>query len=118
MKMNSTQIDKTLHQLDGQAIPVEHPVMVQLERLFGEHTYFLDGRGLNIVEPVETERHEFGQRESRLDESTEPRLERRPCGGVVRQLPAAPPAYLRWRGALLYGAAALLHRHERRGGRR
>jgi hypothetical protein len=54
MKLNSAQIDKTLHQFDGQAIPVEHPVMVQLERLFGEHTYFLDGRGLNIVEPIET----------------------------------------------------------------
>jgi hypothetical protein len=29
--------------------------MAQLERLFGDHTYFLDGNGLNIVEPVEPE---------------------------------------------------------------
>jgi hypothetical protein len=55
MKMNSAQIERALHQLQAEAIPAEHPVMPQLERLFGEHTYFLDGNGLNIVEPVEAE---------------------------------------------------------------
>ncbi len=58
MKMNSSQIEQTLHtlnaaQLNAEAIPAEHPMMSQLERLFGDHTYFLDSRGLNIVEPVE-----------------------------------------------------------------
>jgi len=53
MKLNDTQIEQTLHQLDGEAIPPEHPVIPQLERLYGDHTYFLDGNGLNIVEPVE-----------------------------------------------------------------
>ena len=58
MKMNSAQIQQTLHslnaaQLNAEAIPHEHPMMPQLERLFGDHTYFLDSRGLNIVEPVE-----------------------------------------------------------------
>jgi hypothetical protein len=53
MKMNSAQIEQTLSQLDAEAIPAEHPMMPQLERLFGEHTYFLDGNGLNIVEPVD-----------------------------------------------------------------
>lgn len=58
MKMSSAQIQQTLHtlntaQLNAEAIPAEHPMMSQLERLFGEHTYFLDSRGLNIVEPVE-----------------------------------------------------------------
>ena len=56
MKMNSAQIEKTLHQFQAEAIPKEHPMMPQLERLFGEHTYFLDGNGLNIVEPVEAEK--------------------------------------------------------------
>jgi hypothetical protein len=56
MKMNSAQIEQTLQQFQAQAIPVEHPVMAQLERLFGDHTYFLDGKGLNIVEPVEEDR--------------------------------------------------------------
>lgn len=66
MKMNSAQIQQTLHilnaaQLNAEAIPAEHPMMSQLERLFGDHTYFLDSRGLNIVEPVEA-----GHVESRL----------------------------------------------------
>jgi hypothetical protein len=52
MKLNDAQIEQTLHQLDGEAIPAEHPVLPQLERLYGDHTYFLDGKGLNIVEPV------------------------------------------------------------------
>ena len=55
MKLNSAQIEQTLHQLDAEAIPAEHPMMTQLERLYGEHTYFLAGNGLNIVEPVEAE---------------------------------------------------------------
>jgi len=58
MKMNSSQIERTLHTLNAaalnaEAVPAEHPMMSQLERLFGDHTYFLDSRGLNIVEPVE-----------------------------------------------------------------
>ena len=55
MKMTAAQIEQTLHQLDAEAIPEEHPVMAKLERLFGDHTYFLDNNGLNIVEPVEGE---------------------------------------------------------------
>ena len=55
MKMNSAQIEQTLQQFQAQAIPAEHPVIPQLERLFGDHTYFLDGKGLNIVEPVDEE---------------------------------------------------------------
>ena len=61
MKLNSTQIDKTLHQLDAKAIPVEHPMIAQLKPLFGDHTYFLDGKGLNIVEPIEADQND-GQR--------------------------------------------------------
>ena len=58
MKMNSAQIEQTLHtlnaaELNAEAIPSGHPMMSQLERLFGDNTYFLDSRGLNIVEPVE-----------------------------------------------------------------
>ena len=55
MKLNDAQIEQTLHQLHGEAIPAEHPVIPQLERLYGDHTYFLDGNGLNIVEPVEAD---------------------------------------------------------------
>ena len=55
MKLNSAQIEHTLNQLDGEAIPAEHPMLSQLERLFGNHTYFLDNRGLNIVDPLDAE---------------------------------------------------------------
>lgn len=55
MKLNSAQIERTLNQLDAQAIPAEHPAVSKLERLFGDHTYFLDSSGLCIVEPVEPE---------------------------------------------------------------
>ena len=60
MKLNSAQIEQTLNQFEAQAIPANHPVMPQLQRLFGDHTYFVDGSGLNIVEPME------GDREDRL----------------------------------------------------
>ena len=53
MKMNSAQIEQTLQQFQAEALPVEHPVISQLERLFGDHTYFLNDKGLNIVEPVD-----------------------------------------------------------------
>ena len=55
MKMNSAQIEQTLTQFEAEAIPTDHPVIPQLARIFGDHTYFLDGVGLNIVEPVENE---------------------------------------------------------------
>lgn len=55
MKMNSAQIEQTLNQFEAEMIPTEHPMTAQLERIFGEHTYFLDGNGLNIIEPVEAE---------------------------------------------------------------
>jgi hypothetical protein len=57
MKLNAAQIEQTLHQLDAEAISAEHPMMPQLERIFGDHTYFLDSNGLNIVEPVEVEKN-------------------------------------------------------------
>lgn len=58
MKMNTAQIERTLtklntEELDAQTIPAEHPMMPQLERMFGDHTYFLDRQGLSIVEPLE-----------------------------------------------------------------
>ena len=58
MKMNAAQIERTLtklnvEELNPEIIPAEHPMMPQLERLFGEHTYILDSQGLSIVEPIE-----------------------------------------------------------------
>ena len=53
MKLTSAQVERTLTQFRGEAIPDNHPVIPQLNSLFGEHTFFLDSHGLNIVEPVE-----------------------------------------------------------------
>src|SRR5262245_20258093 len=53
MKLTSAQVERTLGQFEARAIPDDHPVIPQLNDLFGEHTFFLDRNGLNIVEPDE-----------------------------------------------------------------
>ncbi|WP_158816663.1 hypothetical protein [Methylocapsa sp. S129] len=53
MKLSSGSIDRTLIQFTAEAVPNEHPVAKQLRSNFGDHTFFLDGNGLNIVEPGE-----------------------------------------------------------------
>jgi hypothetical protein len=53
MKMDAAMVERTLSQFEAQAIPEDHPVAAQLSELFGEHTFFLDQNGLNIVEPAE-----------------------------------------------------------------
>ena len=53
MKLDSAQLERTLGQFEARAIPEDHPMIPQLNDLFGEHTFFLDSYGLNIVEPVE-----------------------------------------------------------------
>jgi hypothetical protein len=55
MKLNSAQVERTLSQFQAEAIPDDHPVVRQLNDLFGEHTFFLDSSGLNIVEPAGSE---------------------------------------------------------------
>ena len=53
MKLTSAQIERTLSQFEAQAIPEGHPLLPRLNELFGDHTFFLDNNGLNIVEPTE-----------------------------------------------------------------
>jgi hypothetical protein len=53
MKLNSPQVQRTLGQFEARVIPDKHPMISQLNDLFGEHTFFLDQHGLNIMEPVE-----------------------------------------------------------------
>jgi hypothetical protein len=57
MKLNAAQIEQTLHQFNAKPIPPADPVISKLEQLFGEHTYFLDSKGLNIVEPVNSDQN-------------------------------------------------------------
>jgi hypothetical protein len=54
MKLTSALIEQTLTQFEAQVIPDGHPALRQLNELYGDHTFFLDGKGLNIVEPVES----------------------------------------------------------------
>jgi hypothetical protein len=53
MKLNSEMVERTLGQIEAEAIPENHPEFPKLRGLFGDHTFFLDSSGLNIVEPME-----------------------------------------------------------------
>ena len=53
MKLTSAQVERTLSQFQAEAIPDDHPALPKLNQMFGEHTFFIDGSGLNIVEPAE-----------------------------------------------------------------
>ncbi len=53
MKLNAAQIERTMNQFEAQALPDSHPAIQELSSLFGDHTFLLDGNGLNILEPAE-----------------------------------------------------------------
>ena len=52
MKLTSVLVERALAQFEAEPIPDDHPVIPQLRGLFGDHTFFIDENGLNIVEPV------------------------------------------------------------------
>jgi len=52
MKLTPVLVERTLSQFQAQAIPDGHPAVPELNRLFGEHTFLLNGNGLHIVEPA------------------------------------------------------------------
>jgi hypothetical protein len=54
MKLNSTQTEQALSQFEAQVLPDNHPALTQLSGIFGDHTFFLDSSGLNVLEPAET----------------------------------------------------------------
>ncbi len=54
MKLNAAQVERTLSQLNAEVLPDSHPAVPELNTLFGEHTFFLDDDGLNVLEPTET----------------------------------------------------------------
>jgi hypothetical protein len=63
MRLTAPLIQRTLSQFEAQAIPDNHPSMPELNRAFGDHTFFIDGEGLHIVEPADdtAEGHAAGQ---------------------------------------------------------
>ena len=52
MKLTSAEVERALRQFPAQVLPEDHPLVSRLYELFGDHTFFLDGKGLNIVEPI------------------------------------------------------------------
>ena len=50
MKLDAAQRRRVEEQLGVDAVPEEHPVTPDLKEAFGDHTFFLDAGGLNIVE--------------------------------------------------------------------
>jgi hypothetical protein len=54
MKLNSMQVNQTLSQYEAEVLPDNHPAVPQLNDLFGDHTFFLDGGGLKVLESAET----------------------------------------------------------------
>ena len=60
MRLNTTQIEQALSQFPAEPIPADHPAAAKLESLFGEHTFFLDDNGLNIVEPLDRKERNGG----------------------------------------------------------
>src|SRR5215469_3924512 len=80
MKLDAAQLERTTTQLQAEVIPEDHPLIPQLNRMFGDHTYLLDSNGLIIVEPAAAElapdtagmgRGELGE----LDRLESPKLE-------------------------------------------
>jgi hypothetical protein len=53
MKLNEVQISKTLSQFRAQVLAEDHPAVAQFCELFGHHTFFLDARGLSVLELLE-----------------------------------------------------------------
>jgi hypothetical protein len=53
MKLTTALVEQTLRQFDAEALPDNHPAVPQLNALFGDHTFFIDSSGLNIVEPAD-----------------------------------------------------------------
>jgi hypothetical protein len=53
MRLTSAQVQRTLSQFQAQAIADDDPMVARLTGLFGDHTFFLNDNGLNVVEPTE-----------------------------------------------------------------
>ena len=58
MKLNSAQVERALMQFEAQALPDDHPVVPQLASMFGDHTFFIDSGGLNVLEPAQASEQE------------------------------------------------------------
>jgi hypothetical protein len=53
MKLSKVQIGKILSQFPALVLVKDHLTVSQFRELFGRHTFFLDDRGLNVLELLE-----------------------------------------------------------------
>jgi hypothetical protein len=53
MKLAAALVERTLRRFEAEVLPDDHPAVLQLSELFGDHTFFLDDSGLSILEPAE-----------------------------------------------------------------
>jgi len=54
MKLAAAMVAQTLDQIDAKVLPETHPAVPRLSERFGDHTFFVDESGLNIIEPTDT----------------------------------------------------------------
>ena len=55
MKLSAKQTQRTADDIGAQPVPEDHPIVMQLTRIYGDHTFFLDGDGLEIIEVMRPE---------------------------------------------------------------
>jgi len=56
MLLNDTQIAASRETLGVDPLAQDHPAMVELKRVFGEHTFFVDANGLSVfLDQTETD---------------------------------------------------------------
>lgn len=51
MKLDATQISVIRERYASEPMADDHPALPKLQESFGDHTFFLDARGLHIIEP-------------------------------------------------------------------
>ena len=52
MKLTAEQIDGVTSEFEAQTVPQDNRMIAELNKIFGEHTFFLDSNGLHIVEKL------------------------------------------------------------------
>lgn len=55
MKLSDDQVKAVEEQTGLQPIPEDNPAMPQLKENFGEHTFYVDDRGLYVLETAEND---------------------------------------------------------------
>lgn len=53
MKLTPVQIEQTAVQLEARPVPEESQLAPELQKVFGDHTFFIGPAGLHIIEVLE-----------------------------------------------------------------